>query len=124
MCGRFAYFVPRAQLLAEYALSSAPEFPARYNIAPTQDVVAIRQSADGQRSASLLRWGLVPHWAKDASIGNRMINARGETLAQKPAFRQAFRRQRCIVPASGFYEWGPSRAGKWPYFIAATRKRC
>jgi putative SOS response-associated peptidase YedK len=119
VCGRFAYFVPTAQLLNEYQLSSAPEFAARYNVAPSQSIVAIRQSAEGDRQASLLRWGLVPHWAKDPSIGNRMINARGETVAQKPAFRQAFKRRRCIIPVSGFYEWGPSRAGKWPYFICA-----
>jgi len=122
VCGRFAYFVPTAQLLTEYQLISAPEFPARYNIAPTQNVVAIRESPDGARSAALLRWGLVPHWAKDVSIGNRMINARGETVAEKPAFRQAFKRRRCIIPASGFYEWGPSRAGKWPYYISDAQK--
>jgi len=66
----------------------------------------------------MLRWGLVPHWTTDLSIGNRMINARGETVAENPAFRQAFKRRRCIVPASGFYEWAQSRAGKWPYFIS------
>jgi putative SOS response-associated peptidase YedK len=119
VCGRFAYFVPTEQLLREYQLRSAPSFMARYNVAPSQNIVAIRQSAEGDRQASLLKWGLVPHWAKDPSIGNRMINARGETVAQKPAFRQALRRRRCIIPVSGFYEWGPSRAGKWPYFICA-----
>jgi len=119
VCGRFAYFVPTEQLVCEYQLRSAPEFAAHYNVAPSQSVVAIRQSPEGDRQASLLRWGLVPHWAKDPSIGSRMINARAETLAQKPAFRQAFKRRRCIIPVSGFYEWGPSRAGKWPYFVSA-----
>jgi putative SOS response-associated peptidase YedK len=119
VCGRFAYFVPTAQLLGEFQLREAPEFAPRYNVAPTQDVVAIRQTADGDRQAAALRWGLVPHWAKDLAIGNRMINARGETVAEKPAFRQAFKRRRCILPVSGFYEWGPSAAGKWPYFISA-----
>lgn len=119
MCGRFALFVPIEQLVEEYALSHLPAFDAHYNLAPTQNVVAIRLSAEGERRASLLRWGLVPHWAKDPSIGNRMINARGETLGEKPAYRDAFKRRRCIVPASGFYEWGPSSAGKWPRFIHA-----
>ena len=118
MCGRFAYFVPAEQLAQHYGLASAPPQPERYNIAPSQDVLAIRQAQTGEREATSLKWGLVPHWAKDPTIGNRMINARGETVAEKPSFRQAFKRRRCIIPASGFYEWGPSRAGKWPYYIS------
>jgi putative SOS response-associated peptidase YedK len=118
VCGRFAFFVPAAQIASQYDLGATPTVEARYNIAPTQNILAIRQGSDGQREPAMLRWGLVPHWAKDLSIGNRMINARGETVAAKPAFRQAFKRRRCIVPASGFYEWTQSRAGKWPHFIS------
>lgn len=118
MCGRFAYFVPREQLKQHYGLASVAPPPERYNIAPSQDILGIRQAESGEREAAVLKWGLVPHWAKDPTIGNRMINARGETVAEKPAFRQAFKRRRCIIPASGFYEWGPSRAGKWPYYIS------
>jgi len=120
VCGRFAYFVPTATLLGEYQLSHAPEFQPRYNVAPTQDVVAVRQADNGAREAVRMRWGLVPHWAKDPSIGNRMINARSETVAEKPAYRQSFKHRRCIIPASGFYEWTQTAAGKWPYFISAS----
>jgi len=120
VCGRFAYFVPREQLTQHYGLTAAAPQPDRYNIAPSQDILGIRQAEAGGREAALLKWGLVPHWAKDPTIGNRMINARGETVAEKPAFRQAFKRRRCIIPASGFYEWGPSSAGKWPYYISPT----
>jgi len=120
VCGRFAYFVPTATLLGEYQLAEAPEFAAHYNVAPTQDIVAIRQTDNGAREAVALRWGLVPHWAKDLAIGNRMINARGETVADKPAFRHSFKSRRCIIPASGFYEWAQTPAGKWPYFITAA----
>lgn len=120
MCGRFAYFVPTATLLGEYQLADAPEFAPHYNVAPTQDIVAIRQTDNGAREAVALRWGLVPHWAKDLSIGNRMINARGETVADKPAYRHSFKSRRCIIPASGFYEWTQTPAGKWPCFITAA----
>ncbi|HSG63820.1 MAG TPA: SOS response-associated peptidase [Gammaproteobacteria bacterium] len=119
MCGRFALFVPIEQLAEEYELTNAPELEPRYNIAPSQSVLAVRESRQGERLALALRWGLVPHWAKDAAIGNRMINARAETVATKPAYREAFKRRRCIIPASGFYEWGPSAAGRWPRFIRA-----
>lgn len=81
------------------------DFGPRYNVAPTQDVPAVRIGADGTRRLSALYWGLVPFWAKEKSIGNRMINARAETAAEKPAFRAAMRRRRCIVAADGFYEW-------------------
>ncbi len=118
MCGRFAYFVPHEALVEHYGLTSAPAPFERYNVAPTQDVLGIRVAESGEREAAPLKWGLIPHWAKDPTIGNRMINARGETVAEKPAYRQAFKRRRCIIPASGFYEWGPSRAGKWPYYIS------
>lgn len=121
MCGRFAYFVPTATLLGEYQLADAAEFAPHYNVSPTEDIVAVRQADNGAREAVPLRWGLVPHWAKDLSIGNRLINARGETVAEKPAFRHSLKTRRCIIPVSGFYEWTQTPAGKWPYFITAEQ---
>jgi putative SOS response-associated peptidase YedK len=124
MCGRFAMFMPLAEVARQFELGDLPSLEARYNIAPTQSVAAIRADEAGQRSLAMLRWGLVPHWAKDISIGNRLINARAETVAEKPAFRQAFSRRRCLVLASGFYEWGETPAGKVPYFMAPRNGEC
>ena len=94
------------------------DLPPRYNIAPTQQILAVRQSTGKEvREAVFLRWGLIPRWAKDPSIGNRMINARAETLAEKPAFRSAFRSRRCLVPSNGFYEWKKEEKRKQPYYI-------
>ena len=92
----------------------------RYNIAPTQYIAAIRDSEEDGRELAMLRWGLVPFWAKDPSIGNRMINARAETVAEKPAYRAAYRRRRCLVLADGFYEWHKEGSGKTPYYISAA----
>lgn len=93
-----------------------PEVPPRYNIAPTQPALVVRESEAG-RAVALLRWGLIPSWAKDPSIGARAINARAETVADKPSFRAAARRRRCLVPASGFYEWKREGKARLPYFI-------
>lgn len=92
------------------------EFHARYNLAPTQDALTIHRS-DGSMSASMRRWGLIPSWAKDPSIGTRLINARAETVAEKPSFRAAFKRSRIVVPVSGFYEWVTTGGRKRPYCI-------
>lgn len=92
----------------------------RFNIAPTQEAPVIRASADGAREVALLRWGLVPFWAKDLAIGSRMINARSETAAEKPAFRQAFRSRRCVVPASGFFEWTGEAGARVPHAITVA----
>lgn len=121
MCGRFALNVSAEDLSRLFGIApeGLPEFGARFNIAPTQTVLAVRQVPDGPREACLLRWGLLPPWAKDASVGARMINARSESAADKPAFRSALRRRRCIVPASGFYEWRAEGDAKQPYFIHA-----
>ncbi len=118
MCGRFAFYSPTEATAALFGVAGAPAVAPRYNIAPSQDILAIRNDEAARREVVLLHWGLVPFWAKDASIGNRMINARSETAAEKPAYRAAFRRRRCIVPADGFYEW--RRTGEWktPYFIS------
>lgn len=116
MCGRYVLrsnFVTTAEMFAP--LPSGQSKP-RYNIAPTQDVPVIRASAAGHEVVKM-RWGLIPSWAKDSGIGSKLINARGETLAEKPAFRAAFRSRRCIVPADGFYEWRKSGTRKDPYFI-------
>ena len=104
MCGRYSLKADIAQLAMrfEFAADEAIHEPA-YNIAPTQQVLTVTN--DGERRASYMRWGLIPFWAKDAKIGYRMINARGETVAEKPSFRTALRKRRCLILADGFYEW-------------------
>ncbi|MCW5769293.1 MAG: SOS response-associated peptidase [Phycisphaeraceae bacterium] len=122
MCGRYTHLVTWSQVHQLLRLSSDPiDLPLRYNIAPTQMAPVVRQRG-GARSLEMLRWGLVPPWAKDIAIGSGMINARGETLATKPAFRAAFKRRRCLVPASGFYEWDKVSSGtkKQPSYITAS----
>lgn len=119
MCGRFALFSPEEILAAMFGLEGAGFPPPSYNIAPSRAVAAVRIAPEGRARRELvqLRWGLVPSWAKDPAIGNRMINARAETAPEKPAFRSAFRRRRCLVPADGFYEWRKAGARKQPYFV-------
>lgn len=106
MCGRFTLRTP-ADILAEmFTIDERPNLAARFNIAPGQDILAVRQSGgDGARGYANLRWGLTPPWAKDGADSRRMINARAETLADKPSFREAFRHRRCLIPADGYYEW-------------------
>lgn len=117
MCGRFSQ-AQIAELDREvFRLLEMPALEPRYNIAPTQDVAVVRERRNGERVLQLLRWGLIPSWAKDPAIGNRMINARAETLAAKPAFKRPFARQRCLVPADGFYEWKRTGGAKQPYYI-------
>lgn len=118
MCGRFSQ-AQIAELDREIArLLEAPPVEPRYNVAPTQDAAVVRERPDGgDRVVQMLKWGLIPRWAKDPAIGNRMINARAETAAEKPAFRTPFQRQRCLVPADGFYEWQKTAGAKQPYFI-------
>ena len=116
MCGRFTLHTPAATLADIFQVPHAIQLPLRYNIAPTQQVAVIR-SENEQRSLSTLRWGLIPSWAKEAAIGSRMINARGETVAEKPAFRSAFKRQRCLIVTDGYYEWKKVGSKKQPYYI-------
>jgi putative SOS response-associated peptidase YedK len=116
MCGRFTLAVPTEQLAAQFQLPAAPELAARYNIAPTQEIAVVRAD-DGGRRLSLMRWGLVPSWAKELAIGAKMINARSETAAEKPAFRSAMKQRRCLIPADGFYEWQARPGGKQPFYI-------
>jgi putative SOS response-associated peptidase YedK len=118
MCGRFAFYSPTEATAALFGVSGVPGLPPRYNVAPTQDVPAIRSTDGGPREFALLRWGLVPFWAKDPAIGNRMINARAETVSEKPAYRAAYRHRRCIVLADGFYEWQRAGNAKTPYYIS------
>ncbi|MBV9110326.1 MAG: SOS response-associated peptidase [Gemmatimonadetes bacterium] len=115
MCGRFGQKASSAELAAAFEASwrcPEPELP-RFNIAPTQHAPVLLSDA-GRRVLDVFRWGLIPSWAKDAAIGNKMINARAEGITEKPAFRAAFQRRRCLVPASGFFEWKKPAAGKGP----------
>lgn len=115
MCGRFSLRVEMEELLACYGIAAtAFDYAPRYNIAPGQLIAAIIDAPVGRRLGGL-KWGLVPEWARDAKIGNRMINARADTVAKKPAFRKPFRTKRCIVPADGFYEW--RQTDKQPFRI-------
>lgn len=128
MCGRFTrskdYFSEHANqraFLDQLGLSTAISIPPSFNLAPTQEVAAVRASRDGdERELVMLRWGLVPGWAPGVGIGGRMINARAETVAEKPAFRNAFKKRRCLIVADGFYEWQKTDRSKQPYFIWLT----
>lgn len=117
MCGRYALHSHPHVVALQFGLAHEPEYAPRYNIAPGTPVLAICGDATQARRAALLHWGLIPSWAKDASIGHHMINARAEHVAEKPAFRSAFRRRRCIIPADGFYEWRGSAGRKQPYYV-------
>lgn len=118
MCGRFTLFEPDQVLAREFGVSDFPPRSPRYNIAPSQPITAVRAAPSGSgREIALLRWGLIPSWSKDPATGNRLINARAETAREKPSFRNAFRRHRCLIPTSGFYEWQRQERGKQPYFI-------
>jgi putative SOS response-associated peptidase YedK len=119
MCGRFAFYSPHEAVVRVFGLpEDTPQIEPRYNIAPTSSIPAIRGDVAETRRLALLYWGLVPVWAKEKSIGSRMINARAETLREKPAFRNAYRRRRALVPADGYYEWMKLGSGqKQPYFI-------
>ena len=116
MCGRFVAGRDPVSVAAAFGVQELPErmLPPNYNVAPTQQVSVVRDH-DGVRCLDIARWGLIPSWAKDPSIGNRMINARSETVAEKPAYRSSFATRRCIVPADGFYEW--QRDPKIPYYL-------
>jgi putative SOS response-associated peptidase YedK len=119
MCGRYLNSLPVAEIAHVFGTRNAlPNYPARYNIAPTQPVLTVRFNPQTkERSLDPLRWGLVPHWAKDVSFGARCINARAETVATTPAFRDAFKSRRCLIPASDFYERKKTGTTKTPYAI-------
>lgn len=117
MCGRYALHTHPDIIALQFGVAEAPPMKPRFNIAPTQEAPVVRVDAAQKRELALLRWGLIPPWSKDPSIGARMINARAESIADKPSFRNAFRRRRCLVPADGYYEWKVEGGRKQPYFL-------
>ena len=125
MCGRFTLRAPASVVAEQFSIFELPSWKARYNIAPSQPVAVVRSAdaAAGKRELAWLRWGLIPGWATDPSIGNRLINARAETAADKPAFRAALRRRRCLIVADGFYEWQRTGKTRQPYLIAMRDSR-
>ena len=125
MCGRFTLTSSPAQVEQAFDLDETPLLAPRFNVAPGQAIATIHQPSDGGRTLALRRWGLVPYWAKDPKLGSRLINARAETVAEKPAFRDALRRRRCLVPADGFFEWSDAGRGpRQPYHIARPDRGC
>lgn len=124
MCGRFTLTVDPAELKDVFGNFNFPlHFAPRYNIAPSQPILAIPN--DEKNTADFFSWGLIPSWSKDPTIANRLINARGETIAEKPSFRSSFKYKRCLIPADGFYEWKAQRGEKTktPYFIYMKDRR-
>lgn len=117
MCGRFTLGSSPEEVRKFFQLSVTPTLAPRYNIAPSQPVAAVRRGGAGGRELTLFNWGLVPSWAREPSMGSRMINARAETVAEKPSFRAAFRQRRCLIPSDGYYEWVAAAGGKQPYYI-------
>jgi putative SOS response-associated peptidase YedK len=121
MCGRFTLVSPFVAVTERFHASAPPVFRPRYNIAPGQEVLCVIR--DGENRIEPLRWGLIPFWAKDPAIGSRLINARAETVAEKPSFRSAFAKRRCLVVADGFYEWRPEGKRKVPVYIFLKSKK-
>ena len=118
MCGRYTLTSSGEELALLFDISDLPMVLPRYNLAPTQEAAVVREPAPGEpRRLDLLKWGLIPYWAKEASIGNRMINARSESVAEKPAYRWSFKKKRCLIPSDGFYEWKKEGKLKQPYLI-------
>lgn len=119
MCGRYTLSSPGDEIARVFGLAETIELMPRFNIAPTQLAPIVRRDNTGEaRRATLCRWGLVPHWARDPSIGDRMINARSESVSEKPAYRDAFERRRCLVVADGFYEWRREGRHKQPFYFS------
>lgn len=124
MCGRYTLTSSGEEVADLFALLDIPPIPQRYNLAPTQEAAVVRVPEPGAtRELSFLRWGLIPAWAKDAKIGNGMINARAESAAEKPAYRSSFKKQRCLIPTSGFYEWKKEGKAKQPFLIRRKDQR-
>ncbi|MDG2166966.1 MAG: SOS response-associated peptidase [Opitutales bacterium] len=118
MCGRFSLVVPERFFSKVYLFKTLPEMHPDYNIPPGVDILAVRNGIkSSQPEITRLRWGLIPSWAKDPKVGNQMINARSETVAEKPSFKSAFKSRRCLIPADGFYEWKREGKTRIPYHI-------
>jgi len=117
MCGRYSLTTAPEAMRALFGFENLPNLPPRYNIAPTQQVAVVRNGEGSTRELVMMRWGLIPHWARDASMAAKMINARAETLTEKPSFRDAVKTRRCLVPADGFYEWRMEDGHKQPFRI-------
>src|SRR5262245_29450802 len=117
MCGRFKLSANRQRLKDTFPLWEIPEIEPRFNIAPTQSVLAVRQQENAKPQGAFLRWGLIPSWAKDNKLSASLINARADSVATKPSFRTAFKRRRCLILADGFYEWRKGNAPKQPFHI-------
>ncbi|MBA4176043.1 MAG: DUF159 family protein [Leptothrix sp. (in: Bacteria)] len=126
MCGRYVVAYDPETLVSGFSLTRVVPFPKRWNVAPQSPVPVVHETREGERVAELMRWGLVPHWAKEATIGHKLNNARAEGVFDKPSFRQAARRRRCLLPASGFYEWQaagpglPAKTPRQPWYISAA----
>lgn len=123
MCGRYDLHASEEDVLSTFEVKTCAKFYPRYNIAPGTDIPVLRFSPEGERLVHLLRWGLVPHWSKDPNIGTKLINARAETIAEKPSFRDAYARRRCLVPANGYYEWKTEGKQKLPYYICLKTQK-
>lgn len=126
MCGRYVVAYDPQTLVSGFSVVRVVPFPRRWNVSPRSTVPVVYETREGERVAELMRWGLVPHWAKDPTIGHKLNNARAETVFDKPSFRQAVRRRRCILPASGYYEWQAGdglKAPKQPWYFSAPDGR-
>jgi len=118
MCGRFALKESPKKLAEHFRIEGDFDFAPSWNIAPSMRIASITADHEDERHFRMMRWGLIPSWAKDAAIGNKLNNARGETVAEKPSFRSAFKTRRCIIPASGFYEWKAENGIKQPWYMS------
>ncbi len=118
MCGRYVVAYDPQTLVSGFSVVRVPAFPKRWNVAPQSEVPVVYETREGERVAELMRWGLLPHWAKDPALGQKLNNARAESVFDKPSFRQAVRRRRCLLPASGFYEWQATPSGKQPWYVS------
>ncbi len=124
MCGRYSQTQTGEAIAIAFGLPQTPDLAPRYNVAPGQDIAVIgRANAQSPRQLKFLHWGLIPHWATDHRIGYKLINARSETAATKPSFREAWAKRRCLIPADGFYEWQKTIAGKQPFYCQMVDQR-
>ena len=117
MCGRFSLHANPEVIALAFKVGLVPDWKARYNNTPSSKIIIVREGVEAGRVATLCKWGLIPGWAKDPAIGNKLANARGETVDEKPSFCNAFKRSRCLIPASGFYEWKTVVGRKQPYYM-------